>query len=66
MHIQNRMTGLFVFCMLMLLTVMAVPTALIAAEPIPAPESKLPAAGENKIITEADVTSERVGTSIPV
>ena len=66
MHIQNRMGSFRVFSTFIVLAVLAVPTALIAAESIPAPGSKLPAAGENKIITETDVTAERVGTSIPV
>jgi hypothetical protein len=66
MQIQNRIGCFMVFSALIMIAVMAVPTALIAAESIPTPGSKLPAAAENKIITEADVTSERVGPSIPV
>ncbi|MEO6567411.1 MAG: hypothetical protein ABIO94_01505 [Opitutaceae bacterium] len=42
------------------------PQQLAGAEPIPAAGSKLPAAATNKVITAADVTVERVRTSIPV
>ncbi len=38
---------------------------LPGAETIPAPGSKRPPAGGDKVITAADVTAERVGTSIP-
>ena len=38
---------------------------LTAAEAIPAPGSKLPPIAEDRIITAADVTAEKVGTSIP-
>ncbi len=41
------------------------PASCLAAEAIPAPGSKLPAA-EDKVITEQDVTAEKVGDSIPV
>jgi hypothetical protein len=46
--------------------IMAVPNALLGADAIPAAGSKLAPATENIIITEANVTAERVGTSIPV
>jgi hypothetical protein len=36
------------------------------AETIPTPGSKLAPAGEDKVITESDVTAERVGVAIPV
>lgn len=41
------------------------PLAVRAAEAIPAPGSTLQAAAENKTITAADVTVEKVGTNIP-
>lgn len=66
MQIKNQSGGFLLFSALIIVAVMAVPTVLIATESIPTPGSKLPAAGENKLITEADVTAERVGTSIPV
>jgi feruloyl esterase len=37
-----------------------------AADLIPAPGSKLPPVGADKVITQQDVTAERVGDSIPV
>src|SRR5437016_12642080 len=37
-----------------------------AADNIPAPGSRLPPADASKTITAADVTAERVGSSIPV
>ena len=37
-----------------------------AADLIPAPGSKLPSAGEEKLISQESVTAERVGDSIPV
>ena len=40
--------------------------ALSAAEPIPAPGSKLSPAEANATITAAELTTERVGSSIPV
>lgn len=43
----------------------AFPIALAAAEAIPAPGSKLPQVTDDRAITAADVTVERVGTSIP-
>jgi len=66
MQIKNQSGCFLLFSALIMIAVMAVPTVLIATESIPTPGSKLPAAGENKLITEADVTAERVGTSIPV
>ena len=66
MQIKKQSGGFLLFSALIMIAVMAVPTVLIATESIPTPGSKLPAAGENKLITEADVTAERVGTSIPV
>jgi hypothetical protein len=65
MQIKNQSESCVLFRALIILAVTGVPTVLIAAESIPTPGSKRPAAGENKIITEADVTAERVGTSIP-
>jgi len=44
----------------------ATSTTSFGAEAIPAPGSKLAPASENRIITESDVTAERVGSSIPV
>ena len=45
---------------------LTIPSCLPAVvKPVPAPGSKLEPADENIIITEADVTVERVGTSIP-
>jgi feruloyl esterase len=41
------------------------PSVIIAAEAIPSPGSKLPTETGDKVITAADVTVERVGTSIP-
>lgn len=41
------------------------PTVSSAAEAIPAPGSKLSPGGGNKTITAADLTAERVGSSIP-
>ncbi len=51
---------------LILFAIIAIPSCSPAADLIPAPGSKLPPESSNKIITEADVTVERVGTSIPV
>jgi feruloyl esterase len=44
---------------------LALPIALAAADAIPAPGTKLPAAASDRVITAADVTVEKVGTSIP-
>jgi hypothetical protein len=41
------------------------PLAMVAAEAIPAPGTKLPPVTNDRVITAADVTVERVGTSIP-
>jgi feruloyl esterase len=49
-----------------LIAVLPLSAALIAAESVPAPGSKLPTENANKIITQSDITAERVGTSIPV
>ncbi len=47
-----------------LAVLLAVPTAA-AAETIPAPDTTLPPAANDKVITAADVTVERLGTDIP-
>ena len=44
---------------------LVLPTVITAADAIPAPGSKLPASGGERVITAADVTVEKVGTSIP-
>ncbi|HAO79612.1 MAG TPA: tannase/feruloyl esterase family alpha/beta hydrolase [Verrucomicrobia subdivision 3 bacterium] len=44
---------------------LALPIALAAADAIPAPGTKLPAVTADRVITAADVTVEKVGTSIP-
>jgi len=41
------------------------PDAITAADAIPAPGTKLPAATEDIVVSAADVTVEKVGTSIP-
>src|SRR4051812_28537278 len=51
--------------LLVLATVSTSSGLLHAADAVPAAGSKLPAA-ENKTITAADVTAERVGATIPV
>jgi hypothetical protein len=51
---------------LALVAVLAISSASFGADAIPAPGSKLPPASGNKIITQADVTAEKVGDSIPV
>jgi hypothetical protein len=51
---------------LIIIVTLAFPNALLGADAITAPGSKLPPAAENKVITESDVTVERVGSSIPV
>jgi feruloyl esterase len=48
------------------LAVGAATRAAVAADSIPAPGSKLPPAGENITISAATLTTERVGSSIPV
>ena len=50
---------------LSLILVLSIPGFLFGADPIPAPALKLPPAGVDKVITEQDVTAERVGDSIP-
>ena len=64
--LKNHSEFIAAFISLTAIVVLATGGTLSAAELIPAPGSKLPPAGENKIITQADVTVERVGTSIPV
>lgn len=44
---------------------LVLPGVVIAADAIPAPGSKLPASGGDRVITAADVTVEKVGTTIP-
>src|SRR5512143_2366135 len=48
-----------------LITLSMLSSVLSGADSIPTPGSKLPAASGNKIITQADVTAEKVGDSIP-
>lgn len=50
---------------MLFIALLASPRALTAAEAIPAPGSKLPPIAEDRIITAADVTAEKVGTNIP-
>jgi len=50
----------------MLYVALSLPALLFAADTIPVPALKLPPAGDDKVITEKDVTAERVGDSIPV
>ena len=38
---------------------------MVASEPVPAPGSKMPSDSENRVISEADVAVDRVGTSMP-
>ncbi|MBN2591075.1 MAG: tannase/feruloyl esterase family alpha/beta hydrolase [Sedimentisphaerales bacterium] len=54
------------FVTLITLVIFSVSSCSPAPEPIAAPGSKLPVADENIIITQEDVTVEKVGTSIPV
>ena len=58
----HRLATLARTCLAMLL---ALPIALAAADAIPAPGTKLPAVTADRVITAADVTVEKVGTSIP-
>ena len=51
---------------LIMIALSATPDTLAAAQTIAAPGSKLPTANANKVITQSDITVERVGTSIPV
>jgi len=54
------------FAPYLLLSVFVFSFAAGAAETIPAPGTKLPPVTGDRVITAADVTVERVGTSIPV
>jgi len=65
MHKIMNQTKLVVSLAVLIVVIMAMPVALDAAESIPAPGSKLPPISEDKVITQADVTVERVGNSIP-
>src|SRR5436190_58649 len=56
---------MFVVLPILLMALLALPRALTAAEPIPAPGSNLPPITEDRTITAADVTAEKVGTTIP-
>ena len=58
----HRLATLARTCLAVLL---ALPIALAAADAIPAPGTKLPAVTADRVITAADVTVEKVGTSIP-
>jgi feruloyl esterase len=49
-----------------LAVLIVLPSAIKAAEAIPAPGTKLPSNNSDCVITAVDVTAERVGTSIPV
>jgi len=60
--ITNRQPTLVRICLALLF---ALPIAIAAVEAIPAPGSKLPVATADRVITAADVTVEKVGTSIP-
>ncbi len=64
MKIRNRVYKILVAFILVIIVVFA--NEMLGAETIPAPGSKLAPATENIVITEANVTVERVGTSIPV
>jgi len=55
----------FVVLPILLMALLASPRALSAAVTIPAPGSKLPPIAEDRVITAADVTAEKVGTRIP-
>ena len=55
-----------VYVALVLIATLVAPGGSFGADAIPAPGSKLPPAGENKVITQSDVSAERVGRSIPV
>lgn len=48
------------------LALCAFPIAVVAAEVIPAPGTKLPPVAGDRVIAAEDVTVERVGTSIPI
>jgi pimeloyl-ACP methyl ester carboxylesterase len=62
-NMRNRVTS--TSTAFVLIVTLAVVSASFGADAIPAPGSKLPPASGNKIITQADVTAERVGDSIP-
>jgi len=49
-----------------LVALVVFPIAIAASEAIPAPGTKLPVPTSDRVITAAEVTVERVGTSIPV
>ena len=49
-----------------LVALLVFPLAVAAVDTIPAPGTKLPSFPSDRVITAADVTVERVGTSIPV
>lgn len=51
---------------LIIIGIIVSPNILFGADAVPAPGSKLPPASANIVISEADVTAERVGASIPV
>ncbi|MCY2954436.1 MAG: tannase/feruloyl esterase family alpha/beta hydrolase [Planctomycetota bacterium] len=48
-----------------LAALLALPIMVAASEAIPAPGSKLPPPAGDRVITAADATAERIGTSIP-
>lgn len=54
-----------VFAQIILSALVVFPQAAGAADLIPAPGSRLPAATNDIVITSADVTVEKVGTNIP-
>ena len=61
-----KMKKSFVAIVLVIFIFLSTSNILPATDSIPAPNSKLAPVNENIIITEADVTVEKVGTSIPV
>jgi feruloyl esterase len=61
----RRWHGLQALAQTCLALLLAFPIAVAAVETIPAPGAKLPAAAGDRVITAADVTVERVGTSMP-
>ena len=63
---KNHTEFVPVLILIIMIAILSFPNTLNAAESIAAPGSKLPPAAENKIITQTDVTPERVGESIPV
>lgn len=54
----------FQFLQFLLLTLWAINSA-VAADLIPAPGSKMPPAGDDKVVNQQDLTAARVGDSIP-